>query len=216
MSAPTLAEFVLANTTLTPVPLVPEIVLHSACEAMELWERTHHDQPPFWAFPWAGGQALARHVLDHPGLVAGRTVFDLASGSGLVAIAAALAGAREVVANDIDPLSLAAVQLNAAANDVQVSTLAEDRLAGDAAGAEVVLAGDVFYDAQITALVLPFLRRAAARGAVVLLGDPDRAHLPGTEFAMRARYEVPVPLTLESTDTRGATVWAVPPGTQVR
>ena len=210
MSAPTLAEFVLANTTLTPVPLVPEIVLHSACEAMELWERTHHDEPPFWAFPWAGGQALARHVLDHPELVAGRTVFDLASGSGLVAIAAALAGAREVTANDIDPLSLAAVQLNAAANGVRVTTLAGDQLAGDAAGAEVVLAGDVFYDAQITALVLPLLHRAAARGAVVLLGDPDRAHLPSTEFEARARYEVPVPLTLESTDTRGATVWAIP------
>ena len=208
MSAPTLAEFVLANTTLTPVPLVPEIVLHSACEALELWERTHHDQPPFWAFPWAGGQALARHVLDHPRLVAGRTVFDLACGSGLVAIAAALAGAREVVANDIDPLALAAVQLNAAANDVPVTTLPGDLLAGDAGGADVVLAGDVFYDAHITALVLPFLRRAAARGALVLLGDPDRAHLPRGEFAVRARYEVPVPLTLESTDTRSATVWS--------
>jgi predicted nicotinamide N-methyase len=187
---------------------VPEIVLHSACEALELWERTHQDQPPFWAFPWAGGQALARHVLDHPRLVAGRTVFDLASGSGLVAIAAARAGARTVVANDIDPLSLAAVGLNAAANGVQVTTLADDRLGGDAAGADVVLAGDVFYDAQITALVLPFLRRAAARGALVLLGDPDRAHLPRAEFAVRARYEVPVPLTLESTDTRSATVWS--------
>ncbi|KOV89958.1 methyltransferase [Nocardia sp. NRRL S-836] len=208
MSAPSPAEFVLANTTLTPVPLVPEIVLHSACEALELWERTHHDQPPFWAFPWAGGQALARHVLDHPALVAGRTVFDLASGSGLVAVAAALAGARAVLANDIDPLSLAAVRLNAAANDVRVTTLAGDRLGGDAEGAEVVLAGDVFYDAQVTALVLPFLRRAAARGAVVLLGDPDRAHLPRAEFAVRSRYEVPVPLTLEGTETRSATVWA--------
>lgn len=208
MSAPTLAEFVLANTTLTPVPLVPEVVLHSACEAMELWERTDHDQPPFWAFPWAGGQALARYVLDHPELVRGRTVFDLASGSGLVAIAAALAGAGEVVANDIDPLSLTAVELNAAANDVRVATLPGDQLAGDASEAEVVLAGDVFYDAEITALVLPFLDRAASRGAVVLLGDPDRAHLPRDRFVARGRYEVPVPLTLESTDTRGATVWS--------
>lgn len=208
MSAPTLAEFVLANTTLTPVPLVPEVVLHSACEAMELWERTDHDQPPFWAFPWAGGQALARYVLDHPELVRGRTVFDLASGSGLVAIAAALAGAGEVVANDIDPLSLTAVELNAAANDVRIATLPGDQLAGDASEAEVVLAGDVFYDAEITALVLPFLDRAASRGAVVLLGDPDRAHLPRDRFVARGRYEVPVPLTLESTDTRGATVWS--------
>jgi len=207
MSAPTLTEFVLANTTLTPVPLVPEVVLHSAPEAMDLWERTRHDQPPFWAFPWAGGQALARHVLDHPELVAGRRVLDLASGSGLVAVAAALAGADSVTANDIDPLSLAAAELNAAANDVTIATLHGDQLDGDALQADVVLAGDVFYDAEITALVLPFLTRAAQRGACVLVGDPDRAHLPRDRFTARARYEVPVPLTLESTETRSATVW---------
>ncbi|MCP2244437.1 class I SAM-dependent methyltransferase [Lentzea aerocolonigenes] len=207
MSAPTLTEFVLTHTTLTPVPLVPEVVLHSAVEAMDLWELTRHDQPPFWAFPWAGGQALARHLLDHPGLVRDRKVFDLASGSGLVAIAAALAGADSVTANDIDPLALAAVELNAAANHVVVRTLEGDQLDSDAHGADVVLAGDVFYDAQITALVLPFLTRAAARGALVLLGDPDRAHLPRDRFVRRARYDVPVPLTLESTETRSATIW---------
>lgn len=207
MSAPTLTDFVLAHTTLTPVPLVPEVSLHSAAEAMDLWELTRHDQPPFWAFPWAGGQALARHLLDNPGLVRDRKVFDLASGSGLVAIAAALAGADSVTANDIDPLALAAVGLNAAANGVTVATLEGDRLDGDAHGADVVLAGDVFYDGEITALVLPFLARAATRGALVLLGDPDRAHLPPGRFTALARYEVPVPLTLESTETRGATVW---------
>ncbi|WP_329791751.1 50S ribosomal protein L11 methyltransferase [Lentzea sp. DG1S-22] len=207
MSAPALTDFVLAHTSPVPVPLVPEVVLHSAVEAMDLWERTRHDQPPFWAFPWAGGQALARHVLDHAGLVRGRKVFDLASGSGLVAIAAALAGAECVTANDIDPLALAAVELNAAANGVTVTALGGDRLDGDARGADVVLAGDVFYDAEITALVLPFLARAAARGALVLLGDPDRAHLPRDRFAAQARYEVPVPLTLESSETRSATVW---------
>ncbi|MET8758369.1 50S ribosomal protein L11 methyltransferase [Lentzea sp. NPDC004782] len=207
MSAPTLTDFVLANTTLTPVPLVPEVVLHSAAEAMGLWELTDHDQPPFWAFPWAGGQALARHLLDHPGLVRDRKVFDLASGSGLVAIAAALAGADAVTANDIDPLALAAVELNAAANGVAVRTVPGDQLHSDAHGADVVLAGDVFYDAEVTALVLPFLTRAAARGALVLLGDPDRAHLPRDRFTAQARYEVPVPLTLESTETRSATVW---------
>ncbi|SER03657.1 Predicted nicotinamide N-methyase [Lentzea xinjiangensis] len=207
MPAPTLTDFVLAHTTPAPVPLVPEIVLHSAVEAMDLWELTDHDQPPFWAFPWAGGQALARHLLDRPALVRGKKVFDLASGSGLVAIAAALAGADSVTANDIDPLSLAAVELNAAGNGVAVTTLPGDRLDGDAHGADVVLAGDVFYDARITALVLPFLTRAAARGALVLLGDPDRAHLPRDRFVRQARYEVPVPLTLESTETRSATVW---------
>jgi predicted nicotinamide N-methyase len=209
MSAPTLTEFVLANTALTPVPLVPEVVLHSAAEAMDLWELTHHEQPPFWAFPWAGGQALARHLLDHPGLVRDRKVFDLASGSGLVAIAAALAGADWVTANDIDPLSLTAVELNAAANDVTIATLPGDQLDSDAHGADVVLAGDVFYDAEITALVLPFLTRAAARGALVLLGDPDRAHLPRDRFRAQARYDVPVPLTLEGAETRSATVWAI-------
>ncbi|USX54283.1 methyltransferase [Lentzea sp. HUAS12] len=207
MSAPTLTDFVLAHTTLTPVPLVSEVSLHSAAEAMDLWELTRHDQPPFWAFPWAGGQALARHLLDNAGLVRHKKVFDLASGSGLVAIAAALAGADLVTANDIDPLALTAVGLNAAANGVTVATLGGDQLGSDAHGADVVLAGDVFYDGEITALVLPFLARAAARGALVLLGDPDRAHLPAGRFTALARYEVPVPLTLESTETRGATVW---------
>ncbi|MFD4636750.1 class I SAM-dependent methyltransferase [Lentzea sp. NPDC058436] len=207
MSAPTLTDFVLTHTTLAPVPLVPEVSLHSAVEAMDLWELTHHDEPPFWAFPWAGGQALARHLLDNGGLVRDKKVFDLASGSGLVAIAAALAGADSVTANDIDPLALAAVELNAAANGVTVATLGGDQLDSDAHGADVVLAGDVFYDAEVTALVLPFLTRAAARGALVLFGDPDRAHLPPDRFTAQARYQVPVPLTLESTETRGATVW---------
>lgn len=202
------AEFVLAHTTLAPVPLVPEIVLHSAAEAMDLWALTEHEQPPFWAFPWAGGQALARYVLDHASDVAGQRVFDLASGSGLVAVAAALAGAASVTANDVDPLSLAAVELNAAANHVVVERLLGDVLDDDAGGADVVLAGDVFYDREITERVLPFLRRAAARGACVLVGDPDRAHLPRSKFVARARYAVPVPLTLESTDTRAATVWS--------
>lgn len=207
MTAPTLSDFVLAHTTLAPVPLVPEVHLHSAAEAMDLWELTDHDQPPFWAFPWAGGQALARYVLDHPGLVRDKKVFDLACGSGLVAIAAALAGADAVTANDIDPLALTAVHLNASANGVAVTPLPGDQLDGDALGADVVLAGDVFYDAHITALVLPFLTRAAARGALVLLGDPDRAHLPAGRFTRRARYDVPVPLTLEATETRTATIW---------
>ncbi|TWP49603.1 methyltransferase [Lentzea tibetensis] len=202
------AEFVLAHTTLAPVPLVPEIVLHSAAEAMDLWALTEREQPPFWAFPWAGGQALARYVLDHPAAVAGKRVFDLASGSGLVAVAAALAGASQVTANDVDPLSLAAVELNAAANDVVVERVLGDVLDGDAGGADVVLAGDVFYDREITERVLPFLRRAAARGAAVLVGDPDRAHLPRSKFVAQARYAVPVPQTLESTDTRAATVWS--------
>lgn len=205
---PVPAEFVLTHTTLSPVPLVPEIVLHSAAEAMDLWALTQREQPPFWAFPWAGGQALARYILDHPDVVRGKHVFDLASGSGLVAIAAALAGAAHTTANDVDPLSLAAVELNATANNVVVDRLHGDELDGDARGADVVLAGDIFYDHDITERVLPFVRRAARRGACVLVGDPDRAHLPRSKFIARARYAVPVPQTLESTDTRSATVWS--------
>jgi predicted nicotinamide N-methyase len=205
--------FVLANTQLLPVPLVPELRLHCADEAIDLWERTEqesgHEQlaPPFWAFPWAGGQALARHVLDNPEIVAGKRVFDLAAGSGLVAIAASKAGAREVTANDIDPLSAAAITVNAGANDVRVTTEEGDVLDGDADGAEVVLAGDVFYDRHMAERVLPFVLRAAARGALVLVGDPQRAHLPRERFTVVATYDVPVPLALESTEIRRTTVW---------
>ncbi|GLZ28333.1 50S ribosomal protein L11 methyltransferase [Lentzea sp. NBRC 105346] len=206
-------EFVLAHTTPTPVPMVPEIVLHSAAEAMDLWALTEREQPPFWAFPWAGGQALARYVLDHPETVRDQTVLDLASGSGLVAIAAALAGAARVIANDVDPLSLAAIALNAQANNVHIELLEGDQLAGDAGGADVVLAGDAFYDRDITERVMPFLRRASAgvRQCRVLVGDPERAHLPRSQFTALVRYAVPVPLTLESTDTRPATVWTPNP-----
>jgi predicted nicotinamide N-methyase len=186
--------------------------LHLADDAIELWERTEEaagDQlpPPFWAFAWAGGQALARYVLDHPYLVAARTVFDLASGSGLVAIAAARAGAASVIANEIDPMAIAAVQANAAANDVTVTAELGDRLGGDAGNADIVFAGDVFYSRAMTERVLPFLERAAARGATVLVGDPGRAYLPRERFESVAVYEVPVTRALESADVKPTTVW---------
>ena len=212
MSAPTLTDFVLANTTLAPVPLVPEVLLHSAAEAMDLWELTHHDQPPFWAFPWAGGQALARHLLDNSGLVRDKKVFDLASGSGLVAIAAALAGADSVTANDIDPLALAAVELNAVANVVTVGTLGGDQLDSDAHGADVVLAGDVFYSDAMARRFLRFLLRATRAGAPVLVGDPGRAFLPRDRFDELAAYDVPVPEALESVRVKRTTVWRLRAG----
>ena len=205
-----LLEFIRGNTAPAPVPFVPEITLHQADEPIGLWEKTEEagseQPPPFWAFAWAGGQALARHVLDHPDLVSGRSVLDLATGSGLVAVAAARAGAGPVIANDIDPYSLAAAAVNAAANGVEVRTVEADLLDTDDRYA-VVLAGDVFYSRAMAARVLPFLRRAAGRGSLVLVGDPGRAYLPAQGLTERAVYDVPVPVALESVPVRRTTVW---------
>jgi predicted nicotinamide N-methyase len=207
-----LLEFIRTNTTPRPVPFVPEITLYQADEPIELWEKTEatgvEQPPPFWAFAWAGGQALARHILDNPALVAGRSVLDLATGSGLVAVAAAKAGAHPVTANDIDPLSLAAAIANAAANNVPVTPIEADLLDSDDPFG-VVLAGDVFYSRQMAARVLPFLRRAAARGALVLVGDPGRAYLPAEGMIRQATYDVPVEVALESVPIRRTTIWQV-------
>ena len=188
-------------------------MLHQAEEPIELWERTEaagaEQPPPFWAFAWAGGQALARHVLDDPELVAGREVLDLATGSGLVAVAAARAGARSVTANDIDPLSLAATEANAEANGVRVELVEGDLLDEGYATSGVILAGDVFYSREMAGRVLPFLRRAAGRGALVLVGDPGRAYLPAEGMVRRAAYDVPVLEALESVPIRRTSVWQV-------
>ncbi|GLY94912.1 50S ribosomal protein L11 methyltransferase [Actinoplanes sp. NBRC 103695] len=205
-------DFVRAHTRPAPVPFVPELTLHQADEPIALWESTEADAateqpPPFWAFAWAGGQALARYVLDNPGLVAGRTVLDLATGSGLVAVAAARAGAARVVANDIDPLSLAATAANATANQVRVELAEGDLLDTDDAY-DVILAGDVCYSRDMVARVLPFLRRAAARGSLVLLGDPGRAYLPAG-LTERAAWDIPVAESLESVPVRHTKVWEI-------
>ena len=216
MSAPSASaagDVVRATTRLVAAGCVPEIRLHLADEAFALWRRTEEELGrtglplPFWAFAWAGGQALARHLLDHPDLVRGRTVLDVASGSGLVAIAAARAGAGAVAATDVDPFALAAIELNAAANGVAVTARLEDVLDGDGGPAEVVLAGDVFYDRSLAERVLPFLERAAARGALALAGDPDRYYLPRSRLEAAAAYDVPVPPALEGSAVRRATVW---------
>jgi predicted nicotinamide N-methyase len=212
------AEFVRRTTRLAAVPLVPEVRLRQADEAFGLWEHTEESRgrtlpPPFWAFPWAGGQALARYVLDHPALVAERRVLDLASGSGLVAVAAAKAGAREVRAADIDPLAVAAVRLNAAENGVTVAVVPGDVLAGEA-DADVVLAGDVCYEREFAGRAVRFLRRAAAGGALVLLGDPGRAYLPDTGLELAARYDVPVLAALEDAAVKPTSVWKLTGGSQ--
>ncbi|RKT54990.1 class I SAM-dependent methyltransferase [Saccharothrix australiensis] len=201
-------DLVRHHTTPAPVPLAPEIVLRTATDVIALWETTGRPEPPFWAFPWAGGQALARHLLDHPDTTAGKRVLDLASGSGLVAIAAALTGARRVTANDVDPLAGHAITLNAQANHVTLDVVVADLLDTDpTAVADVVLAGDVFYDRDMAARVLPFLHRAHTAGALVLVGDPQRAHLPHDRFHRVGAYDVPVPHDLEGTDRRTTTVW---------
>jgi predicted nicotinamide N-methyase len=199
---------------LAAVPLVPEVRLHLAEDAIVLWARLEAaagtpQNPPFWASAWAGGQAVARYVLDNPEVVAGRRVLDVAAGSGLVAIAAALAGAASVTANDIDEYALAAVALNAHANGVTIAGNHGDLLDGDGEGAEVVLAGDVFYSRAMADRVLAFLERAAGRGAHVLVGDPGRAFLPHDRLETVASYAVDVPGALEDAQLERTNVLAL-------
>ncbi|MEE1786217.1 50S ribosomal protein L11 methyltransferase [Streptomyces sp. SP17BM10] len=205
--------FILRETALTPVPFVPEIRLHMADDAIALWETTEKARgeagmpPPFWAFAWAGGVAVTRYVLDHPELVAGRGVLDVAAGSGVVGVAAALSGAAWVRAAEIDAYAVAAIELNAEANGVRVEGALVDLVDGDGAPADVVLAGDVFYERAMAARFLPFLERAAARGATVIVGDPGRAYLPRERFTAVAAYEVPVVADLEDASVKTTTVW---------
>jgi predicted nicotinamide N-methyase len=203
-------SFVTAHTRLTDVAYLPGIRLHQAAEAFPLWERTRGHAPPFWAFAWAGGLGLARYLSDRPDLVRGRTVLDVASGSGLVAIVAARAGAAAVTACDVDPLAATAVRLNAAANGVDVTVRLGDVLDGDGLGADVILAGDVCYERALAGRVTAFLERARARGADVLLGDPDRAYLPRQRFTPVATYPVPVTGDLEDAPVKQVTVWSLP------
>jgi predicted nicotinamide N-methyase len=209
------SAFVRLHARLAPVPFVPEVRLHQADEPIGLWELTEGEfrseqPPPFWAFAWAGGQGLARYVLDHRPSVAGQRVLDLASGSGLVAIAAALAGAASVRSVEVDPLAVAAVSLNAASNGVSVQAVLADVLDGSTGDASVVLAGDVFYTKAMADRVMRFLRRARRGGARVLVGDPGRAFLPRASFRPLAEYDVPVPEALESTRVKHTTVWELP------
>ena len=193
--------------------LVPEVTLLVAADVVRLWEALEvqtgeaPSEPPFWAAAWPGGQALARHVLDQPELVAGRSVLDLGSGSGLVAVAAALAGARRVVASEIDPFGAAAVAVNAADNGVGPFEVVGDVLDAGPPDADVVLAGDVCYDRAMSERVLPYLDAARARGAVVLLGDPGRPYVPHDRLAGVAAFDVP---DTEGPQVRRTTVWRLP------
>lgn len=198
---------------LLPVPLVPEVSLFQADKDEGLWDSSggeyHSDQPPpFWAFAWAGGQALARYVLDHPDVVRGKDVLDLGTGSGLVAIAAARSGASRVIASDSDADAIAAVLRNAEANGVSVEGRTGDVLADRFGPIDVVLVGDLFYGPTMTNRVMRFLRRTHTdSGASVLVGDPGRGFLLPDRFEARARYDVPVRSAVEDVSTMHATVW---------
>jgi predicted nicotinamide N-methyase len=203
-------DLVGSATARQPVPLVADISLLTAVPTVELWDlwqRTGRDEPPFWAYPWAGGQALARYLLDNPGVVLGRRVLDVASGSGLVAIAAARAGAASVVAGDIDPHAVAAIAINASANGVTVDARPFDLAADGPGDAEVVLAGDVFYQRELAELALRFIRAATRAGADVLVADPGRAFVPAGSLSALARYEVPVLTAIEDAPVKTVTVY---------
>ena len=194
------------------MPFVVEVTIATADTPWELWDASGRDAPPFWAFPWAGGQALARYVLDNPQVVRGKRVLDVASGSGLVAIAAAKAGAASVTATDIDPDALAAIAGNAAANGVAVDVRHLDMESADAAGGawgpEVVLAADVFYQRELAAAALAFLRAAViADGADALAADPGRAFVPEDRLTPVAAYEIPVLTAIEDVAVKTVTIY---------
>ena len=206
------AAFILENTVLLAPPLVPEVKLHLAHEALALWEKTEDElekiglPPPYWAFAWAGGQALARYVLDNPILVSGRSVLDVASGSGLVAIAASMAGARKVEPSEIDAFACAAIAENAAANSLTLAATVGDPIGTDH-GWDLILVGDAFYEKPLADRLLPWLDTLAARGAKILIGDPGRNYFPKDRFEHLARYEVPVTRALEDAEIKTTNVW---------
>ena len=209
-------EFIRANTQLIAPPHTPEIRLHLATELVPIWQKTEEElaaigvPPPFWAFAWAGGQALARHVLDHGDSVRGRRVLDFASGSGLSAIAAAKAGAAHVLATEIDPFAIAAIGLNAAVNGVSMEATLEDMIGRDE-GWDTVLAGDVCYEREMSARVFAWLRALAGRGALVLMGDPGRNYLPSSHLVELAVYDVQTTRELEDREVRRTKVWQILP-----
>jgi predicted nicotinamide N-methyase len=197
------------------MPLIPEIELRLAADSVLLWDKIERQfqapgmGPPYWAFAWAGGQALARYILDNSHLVSGRRVIDIASGSGLVAIAAAMAGAKQVVANDVDMLSIVALSLNASINNSLIEANPADLLAQDSAfdptGVDVVLLGDVFYDRELATRACALMLRCRAAGCTVLSGDPGRALLPTGLLTKVCEHRVPVTRDCQYISSKGTT-----------
>jgi predicted nicotinamide N-methyase len=205
--------FIRANTALLAPPLVPELKLYLAAESLPIWQKTEDElgemnvPPPYWAFAWAGGQALARYVLDNAARVAGKHVLDLGTGSGLSALASMQAGAKSCVAADIDTLALVATRLNAEANGLVITTTADDLLARAPDAFDVILVGDLFYERELAERVLAFIDAAKTRGALVLIGDPKRNYFPRDRFIQVAAYQVPVTRELEDAEIKNTSVW---------
>ncbi|MBA4808193.1 methyltransferase [Brevundimonas sp.] len=210
------AAFIRANTRLQPVPHAPEISLWLADEITPIWRLTEEElgelglPPPFWAFAWAGGQALSRYLLDHPHEVAGKRVLDFAAGSGLVGVAAMRAGAACVLCADIDPFCQAATAANARANGVTLDFTDRNLLDGPPPEVEVICAGDICYEKPMTEAVLAWLAQARAQGARVLIGDPGRTYFPRTGLEFLAEYRVPTTRELEDQEIKRASVWSMP------
>ena len=206
------ASFIRAETALAAPPLVPEIQLHLASEILPIWHATEADlernglPPPYWAFAWPGGQALARHLIDHPALIAGKSMLDIGAGSGLVSIAAKRAGAARVTAAEIDAFAIAAIRLNAALNDVAIEAESRDLIGGESTW-DTILVGDMCYERPLADRLTTWLRALASRGATVLLGDPGRAYLPKDGLREIARYNVPTSLDLEDRTLRETVIW---------
>ncbi|MCA1935924.1 MAG: 50S ribosomal protein L11 methyltransferase [Asticcacaulis sp.] len=213
MSEP--AAFIRAHTTPLPVPSLPDLSLYQAAEVTSLWEMTEAEllqnglAPPFWAFPWAGGQALGLWLRQNPHVVKGKRVLDLACGSGLVGIVAAKLGAAQVIANDIDPFAGAAVALNAALNGVNVTFDGADRLAEAPPAVDVILAGDICYEKSMTAAMLTFLRKSRALGIAVYVGDPHRSYFPGEGLARLATFDIHTDTQIEDRAVKPASVWSL-------
>ena len=210
------AQFIRDNTRLQAPPHAPELVLHLADEITPIWRLTEEElgeiglPPPFWAFAWAGGQALARYLLDHPDLVRGKRVLDFASGSGLVAIAAKLAGAAQVLANDIDVFCGAALEANAAANHVDIAFTAENLLDAPPPAFDLICAGDICYEKPMADRVLAWLQLARDAGAQVLVGDPGRSYFPRGQLEKLAEYQVPTTRELEDFEVKRTGVYRLP------
>jgi len=219
MAASTRA-FVLRHTRLRPVPGLEEIRLQLADEVLPLWRavelETNDPDPalPYWAFAWAGGLAICRYLRDHREIAAGRRVFDLASGSGLCAIAALNAGAAEATGADIDAFAAAAIDLNARANGCRLAVVRRDVLDEGPPDVDLILAGDCWYEASLAARVLPWLRRARDRGIDVLVGDPGRRYLPVDELVELASYQVRTTTELEDLELKQGRVYSLRPAVE--
>jgi predicted nicotinamide N-methyase len=212
------ADFIRRNTTLHEPPLIPEIRLHLASEIVPIWQMTEEElqetglPPPFWAFAWAGGQALSRYILDNPSVVSGKSVLDFGSGSGLIGIAAKLAGADTVLCADIDEFAEQAIILNAAENKTPLAATTEDLVGVENRGWQVILVGDMCYEGPLATRIEAWLRRLVSEGLEVLIGDPGRTYLPKSGLEKLVSYAVKTTRELEDSDVRNTSVWRVLPG----